>query len=77
MDEDECKHGMVPDWCSACKEGPSRPNQWEFDYSFTAGFDGQCPECDLPIKTGQKLANVKRASGDSRYVHLRCAPEKR
>lgn len=59
MDSDECIHGLGP--VSACvlcngralREAAARRNEWRI---FPAKFEGQCPECDLPIAVGQQVA---------------------
>lgn len=65
---DECKHGMNPAWCSACKEGPRRPRPATVEATFCSRYDGQCPACNLPIIKGQV---IHRMSNDT-YVHEGC-----
>ncbi len=68
-DDDECKHGLDPAWCAACKEGPKRNEPERVDYTFRAKYEGQCPECDLPITLGQAVAKTTRG----RVLHGWCA----
>lgn len=63
MDDDECKHGMNPDWCSACKEGPKRPERWEpTGVKIEARFSSSCPACHLLIEAGDTLIQQSNAS---------------
>ena len=68
-DEQECKHGLVLEWCASCKTGPAvvvdRP---VVEATFHAMFEGDCPGCRLPISVGQTIHRL--SSG--RYVHEGC-----
>jgi hypothetical protein len=67
---EECLHGMEdPAWCSICKHGPEKAQPEKIDYAFDARYDGECPECDLPITIGQHC--VRTTQG--RTLHRRCA----
>jgi hypothetical protein len=64
----ECIHGLEAEWCATCKHGPERQEPERIDFVFDAKFEGQCPECDLPISIGQFCAKTTR----SRTVHRKC-----
>jgi hypothetical protein len=76
-DEDECPHGLgSPAFCSVCKHGPSKDARVQGEPEkvmsrFTAGFEGHCRECNLPIMPGQTIAKLMPSE---RYVHGHCAP---
>lgn len=38
-----------------------------------ARFDGQCPECDLPIHIGQIIRRRHYWGGRNAYIHVACA----
>lgn len=65
----ECIHGLTEGTCAICKHGPRRPPRREPVATFTARYDGQCPECDLPIHAGIDV--VHKMSDDS-YIHKDC-----
>jgi hypothetical protein len=55
MNEDvECIHGMEYG-CSICGSKEVRRAEPEgVRFSYRAKYEGQCPECDLPIVRGQQ-----------------------
>lgn len=67
----ECIHGLEPDWCATCKRGPERVEPERIWSSFDARYDGQCPECNLPISVGQFCVKTTR----ERVLHRSCMPE--
>lgn len=66
----ECIHELDTRWCAACKEGPKKLESERRDYIFNARYEGQCPECDLPITVGQRLMMTTR----HRVIHSQCLP---
>lgn len=75
-DGDECIHGLDPRWCGVCLHGPAKDPVAQHEPEragdrFTAGFEGHCRECDLPIKPGQTITKL---TPSDRYVHGDCAP---
>lgn len=64
MTEHECD---FPDTCPVCL-GPAPKPTVTVERYFDARFDGQCPECDLPIHVGQNVALLSTG----RYVHAGC-----
>lgn len=64
MTDHECD---FPDTCPVCRGPVPKPTVTVERY-FTARFDGQCPECDLPIHAGTDVALLSTG----RYVHGTC-----
>jgi len=50
---DDCEHGSLPTTCPVCLGPAPKPPAPERLFSFSARYDGQCPECNLPITPGQ------------------------
>jgi histone acetyltransferase (RNA polymerase elongator complex component) len=69
-EDEECKHGLMPNTCASCKHGPEINEPERIDFSFNAKFDSQCPECDLPITEGQRISKTTK----DRYLHTGCQP---
>ena len=68
-EDDECKHGLDPRWCSLClQHGPAKPEPVEVVAVFRARYDGDCPACDLPIRPGEMAAKLS----NERTVHKWC-----
>lgn len=73
---EECPHGMPdPAWCSTCKHGVGpRPRVTVVERPrFRARYDGQCPDCDLPIGVGQWIVQLSTGA----FVHEGCAEDPR
>lgn len=68
MSDEECKHGLDPRWCAACKAPLPRHEQVDIEATFAARYEGQCSGCNLPIQVGQV---VHRLSTEQ-YVHRGC-----
>ena len=73
MSEDvECIHGMEFG-CSICSgKDVKRPEPEETKFTYRAKYDGQCPECYLPIAVGQECVKTTR----ERNLHVECLPER-
>lgn len=71
MTDDECIHGLGPiAACVVCNgralsEAAERAGQ---PHTFPAKFEGQCPECNLPIAIGQIVAWLP----DHKATHDHC-----
>jgi hypothetical protein len=70
-----CPHGFPkPASCVECMEDgglPPAPRERVFvEHVTTSRYDGQCPECNLPIRVGQRIARLSTEA----WVHEPCAP---
>ena len=67
MSEDtECVHGMEYG-CSICSgKDVRRPESEGIEFSYRAKYEGQCPECDLPIVVGPAVRQDDEGSQPSR-----------
>lgn len=69
-----CPHGMpTPASCLDCMEEgnlppPPRPERPKVLHTFAARYDGDCPECHLPIRVGQMVSALSSGA----YVHESC-----
>jgi hypothetical protein len=66
MDVDECKHGMNPEWCAACKNPPRGVTT---ESVFEAKHGSWCPRCSYPIVPGEEVARLS----NEMIVHEECA----
>jgi hypothetical protein len=75
-DDTECIHGMEYG-CSICsgKDRASKVEQEEADFEYQAKYDGQCPECNLPIAPGPSY--VKTTRGRNLHVDYIPPPSRR
>lgn len=69
-----CPHGMPkPSTCIDCMNedglGSAPETAVTVEHVFSAGYDGHCRPCDLPIVVGQSIA----AMSDGSYRHEACA----
>jgi hypothetical protein len=73
MSEDiECVHGMEYG-CSICSgkdRASKRAEAEEVEFGYRAKYEGQCPECDLPIVVGQQCVKTTK----DRNLHADCLP---
>lgn len=73
MSDDECIHGLGPvAACTICngREKRERAAAAETWTVFRSRYDGQCPECNLPIRAGDWIAWREGATAR----HEECAP---
>jgi len=79
-EDDECRHGMNPSWCSTCKNLAAvrsvrfAPSLTVLARLHSSQFPGDCDQCNLPIYEGSPIAKVTDGSWE-RWVHAYCAPE--
>lgn len=71
-DQDECKHGMVPAWCAACRGLVDESySSAHIDYTFEAKYAGKCAGCGKPFAEGVTVG--KTTDGD--IIDKRCFPD--
>lgn len=67
---EECIHLIFPaSACTIChpREVPTLPESYEG--TMIAKFDGQCPDCNLPIYAEHSVIRKRRG----KWLHKRCA----
>lgn len=50
--EEECKHGINPQWCSLCLHPGVSAVRDHIEATFEARYTGNCPDCHEPIEKG-------------------------
>lgn len=70
----DCPHGLDDRWCSVCINGVAPKPQPLVGPPFAAQYEGDCAECELPIRLGDRIRLVVR-EGRQVYVHDGCEPE--
>lgn len=67
---EECaKHEMIG--CQVCNPRPV-PEPLLDSRAFLARYDGQCPECNLPIHAGKQLIVLRGDVDTCRAIHEAC-----
>jgi hypothetical protein len=67
-DDTECVHGMEYG-CSICNgKDVRRPEPEEAKFTYRAKYEGQCPECGLPIAVGQQCVKTTKIETFTRSV---------
>lgn len=66
------KHEIIG--CTDCNRSSRPPSLPEADsVPIRARYDGQCPECDLPIIAGKSRIVLRRREWGNSAVHETCA----
>lgn len=68
-DDDNCRHGMNPDWCGECKP-PKAPEPTEAIHpdAIKARYRGKCSECRDPIDEDDWIV----PNGQGGWIHDEC-----
>jgi hypothetical protein len=68
-DDELCKHELIPESCSICLHGVSKPERPVSDRPpFHALFEGWCAECKEAIEIGDLIQHTTA----DRYIHAEC-----